>query len=108
MLIKIIFYKITTVESDKFKQYVGNKANDKFQVLIDKIVKLNNDIANDESLGDGFKIGHSYFCTEDSIVSDEWLNSIVDYEVAPLLNEYWFDEKQKVNNWIHELKAILK
>ena len=106
---RFAFYEFAPAfDCDKFKQYVGNKANDKFQTLISKIVKLNNEISNDESLGDGFRIGHSYFCTEDSIASDEWLDSVIDYEIAPLLNEYWFDEKQKANNWIQELKAVLK
>lgn len=106
---RFAFYEFKPAfELDKFKEYIGNKANDKFAPLIDKVVKLNNAIAEDDSLGEGFKIGHSYFCTEDSIVSNEWLNSIIDYEIKPLLSEYWFDEKQKAKIWIDELKAVLK
>ena len=106
---RFAFYEFKPAfELDKFKEYIGNKANDKFAALIEKVVKLNDAIAKDDSLGEGFKIGHSYFCTEDSIVSDEWLNSIVDYEITPLLNEYWFDEKQNAKGWIDELKAVLK
>ena len=106
---RFAFYEFKPAfEIDKFKEYVNSKANDKFAPLIDKVIKLNNEIAKDDSLGEGFRIGHSYFCTEDSLVSDEWLNSIVDFEITPLLNEYWFDEKQKANYWIDELKAVLK
>lgn len=106
---RFAFYEFKPAfEIDKFKEYVNSKANDKFAPLIDKVIKLNNEIAKDDSLGEGFRIGHSYFYTEDSLVSDEWLNSIVDYEIAPLLNEYWFDEKSKANRWIDELKAVLK
>lgn len=106
---RFAFYEFKPAfEIDKFKEYVNSKANDKFAPLIDKVIKLNNEIAKDDSLGEGFKIGHSYFCTEDSLVSDEWLNSIVDFEITPLLNEYWFDEKQKANYWVDELKAVLK
>ena len=106
---RFAFYEFKPAfEIDKFKEYVNSKANDKFAPLIDKVIKLNNEIAKDDSLGEGFRIGHSYFCTEDSLVSDEWLNSIVDFEITPLLNEYWFDEKQKANYWVDELKAVLK
>lgn len=106
---RFAFYEFKPAfETDNFKEYIESKANDKFRPLIEKMIELNNEISNDDSLGDGFKIGHSYFCTDDSIVSDDWLSSVIDYEVAPLLNEYWFDERQKANTWIAKLKAELK
>ena len=83
--------------------------NEKIESLIQCIEELNNDISLDESLGDGFCIGHSYFCnlTSDSI-NDIVLSGIVEYEIIPLLKEYWFDEPSKVKNWSIDLRSAIK
>ncbi len=45
------------------------------------------------SLGRGFQIGHSYFCgREEKGVDDEWMRSVVEFDILPMLSEYWFDE----------------
>ena len=84
--------------TDGFRQYLQNKNNKKFNNLITVIEKLNIAIENDESLGRGFCVGHSYFCT-DKPIDDMWLNGVITYEIIPLLNEYWFDEPNKVRDW---------
>ena len=71
-----------------------------------KIIELNNEIESDDNLGRGFKIGHSYLCAED--LSDESLKAIVQYEIIPLLEEYWYDEPSKVEKWSQELLSALK
>ncbi len=85
-------------ETVGFHQYRQEKNNKKFDNLIAVIEKLNIAIENDESLGRGFRIGHSYFCT-DKDINDMWLNAVITYEIIPLLNEYWFDEPSKVQEW---------
>ena len=75
--------------------------------LISVVGKLNEVISNDDSLGDGFRIGHSYFCT-DNECTDEWLNSIVEHELIQLLKEYWFDEPTKVKDWSANLRGAIK
>lgn len=89
-----------------FKQYQQGKNNIKFDKLINAMTSLNQAIADDTSLGHGFQIGHSYFCI-DKPLSDEHLHSIVDYEIAPLLEEYWFDDTEKKNHHIGLLKAAI-
>ena len=72
-------------------------------------MKLNEAIASDESLGDGFCIGHSYFCrVSPDDVTDEKLSEIVDYELVPMLREYWFDEPPKVDDWADKLHRSIK
>lgn len=96
-------------ETDGFKEYRMAIDNDKFNKLINCIENLNNIISSDESLGDGFCIGHSYFCnlSADS-VDKQILSGIVEYELIPLLKEYWFDEPQKVRTWSSNLRSIIK
>ena len=93
--------------SEGFKNYLAEKNSPKLESLITVVESLNNTISSDESLGDGFRIGHSYFCTDDEI-TDEWLKSVVEYEVIPLIKEYWFDEPTKVRNWSATLRSAIK
>ena len=90
-----------------FRQYQEGLQSDKFNKLIDCVESLNADIASDDSLGEGFCIGHSYFC-ELKETSDQTLSGIVEFELAPLLKEYWFDEPAKAKTWIEDLRSAIK
>ena len=90
-----------------FRQYQEDLQSEKFNKLIDRVEALNVDIASDESLGEGFCIGHSYFC-ELKETSDQTLSGIVEFELAPLLKEYWFDEPAKAKTWIEDLRSAIK
>ena len=63
-------------------------------------------IKTDKNLGDGFQIGHSYFCEPDNMSGDEnWYRFVIENEIGPLLKEYWFDnieiaENHEQNYWI--------
>lgn len=94
-------------ESEGFRSYQKKKNNKKFDKLIAAVKELNTAIENDETLGKGFRIGHSYFCTENNI-DDIWLTNIVNYEIIPLLNEYWFDEPNKVQYWETRLRECIR
>ena len=38
----------------------------------------------------------------------EFLSGIVEYELIPLLKEYWFDEPTKVKDWSSNLRSAIK
>ena len=95
-------------DSDGFRAYRDGLDNQRFKDLVDKVKSLNRVIAEDESLGEGFCIGHSYFCNMDAdTCTDAALASIVDYELVPMLKEYWFDEPGKVREWTDELNEAV-
>ena len=93
-------------KSDGFKNYQSELSDDKFDKLVKMMDLLNEDIKNDESLGEGFRIGHSYLCNIKDDV-DENLTYIVEYELIPLLKEYWFDEADKVEYWSSQLRSVI-
>ena len=96
-------------DSDGFRAYRDGLDNQRFKDLVDKVKSLNRAIAEDESLGEGFCIGHSYFCNMDAdTCTDAALASIVDYELIPMLKEYWFDEPGKVREWSDRLRRSLR
>lgn len=94
-------------DTDGFRAYRMSLGSEKFDRLIASIESLNNAITTDESLGEGFCIGHSYFCNLKE-VTDRALSSIVEFELIPLLKEYWFDEPVKVRDWISNLRSAIK
>ena len=83
-------------DSEGFIKYQETFANDTFNTLIDRIKELNREIANDKSLGKGFCIGHSYFCNTKEC-TDEWMQDVVDFDILPMLAEYWFDDTDKLH-----------
>jgi 5-methylcytosine-specific restriction protein B len=96
-------------ETEGFNSLINKAESDKFKNLIEQIKKLNNQIVADDSLGKGFEIGHSYFCFDKKEdVTDEWLLSIVDYDIIPMLDEYWFDNRENVNVWSKKLREVFE
>ena len=96
-------------DSDGFREYCSGLDNPRFEALVHEVESLNRAIADDESLGEGFCIGHSYFCNmEADSCTDAALASIVDYELIPMLKEYWFDEPGKVREWTDRLHRSLR
>lgn len=96
-------------DSDGFRKYCAGLDNPRFEALVREVESLNRAIAEDESLGEGFCIGHSYFCNmEADSCTDAALASIVDYELIPMLKEYWFDEPGKVREWSDRLRRSLR
>ena len=92
-------------DSEGFINHQNNVGSDTFDELISRIKDLNKEISSDRSLGKGFCIGHSYFCSS-SDYSDDALLSIVDYEIIPMLEEYWFDDETKLRRWINTLQGV--
>jgi len=66
--------------------------------IITRMNALNAVIAADtKNLGPGYQIGHSYFCPRNGITPDEdWYQRVIKAEIVPLIQEYWFDNDQKV------------
>lgn len=95
--------------SQGFQDWMDEADNPAFRRLIDTVVELNSAIADDPALGVGFQIGHSFFCAPSRGIQADygWLTSIVEDELIPLLEEYWFDEPQKVFEWSGKLRAAL-
>lgn len=94
-------------DTDGFKKYQQKLNSPVFDKLIDQVKDLNDEILKDDSLGSGFCIGHSYFCNLDTC-TNEVLLDIVDFDILPMLNEYWFDEPSKVERWENNLHGVFQ
>ena len=94
-------------DSDGFIQHRESLNSETLDVLVERVKDLNKEIAGDKSLGKGFCIGHSYFCGCDSC-TDEWLHSVVEYDILPMLSEYWFDDPTKLQKWENILRGVFQ
>ena len=97
------------IQSSKFRAYlIGRGAADELVDRIrERVTALNEAIADDPNLGSGFCIGHSFFSSiPPSVTPDEaWFRRVVETEVAPLLEEYWFDNADLAKEWSERLLA---
>jgi len=93
-------------DSEGFKVYQSQMNNKTFDKLIEVVKELNKAIAEDSSLGSGFCIGHSYFCGQ-AECTKEWMNEVVEFDIVPMLQEYWFDNPTKWQEWKNKLTGAL-
>ncbi len=89
-----------------FGEYAEKITCKLYHEVIAKIKDLNAAIRSDSALGSGFEIGHSYFAPEDtSVIDDEWVRGVVEFEIIPLIEEYWFDDDNSIKEWTGILRA---
>ncbi len=93
-------------DSEGFKKYLDDINDEQLNKVISAVQELNKTIAEDSSLGNGFCIGHSYFCNLES--GNLQLSNIVEYDIIPMLREYWFDNDEKFREESQKLKNALK
>ena len=91
---------------DNFRSLLSSKGLTAPMVehICSSVTKVNGKIREDINLGEGFQIGHSYFCTfttnEDE---NKWWNEILSFELKPLLEEIWFDDTATVTEVLKQL-----
>lgn len=71
-----------------------------------RIAELNDQIAADARLGRQFRIGHSYVTPAHRLEAGDtkkWFQQVVETEIGPLLDEYWFDAPDEAQKAIARL-----
>lgn len=106
---RFVFYDVSPLFDEEYllkPKLIENGASDNLaSQILEKLSNLNDKIANDEDLGEGFKIGHSYFLDSENLDLNTY-KSIINYEIAPLLREYWFDDSDTVDFEIEKLLDV--
>ena len=110
---RFAFFEIRpALDHPGFLRHVEAVGSSRLEALVDVVRRLNQRIAEDEALGPGFQIGHSYLCLpaagpENPAGTDADVTSVVRYELEPLVREYWFDNPAAMDESIHELESVL-
>lgn len=93
--------------NEAWRRWVVNKCGVDASLVSDierRVHELNEAIAEDARLGKQFRIGHSYVTPTQPLeagATKDWFVQIVETEIGPLLEEYWFDapgEAQKARD----------
>jgi 5-methylcytosine-specific restriction protein B len=102
------------IGSAKFKNHLveNNVPLVLAEVVIGCIQRLNDKIRQDDAdLGDGFCIGHSYLCPPPGMSDPKaWLESVLEYDIRPLLVEYWMEKSERhrlAETEIAEIRKLL-
>lgn len=94
-------------QSEKFEEQIINAGGTIGLVkrIRTNLTRLNKEISEQRrDLGPGFEVGHSYFVPNGPIASeDAWYLSIIQTEIKPLIDEYWFDDPDKVDAIMSDL-----
>lgn len=110
------FFEMTPgFESEGFQNMQDRLVNSRFDALATTLTHLNAAITEDPGLGAGFAVGHSYLSPPSNFLKDQtapeevdgWLHSVVEDELVPLLEEYWFDEPSNAADWAEKLRNAL-
>lgn len=89
------------LEHQRFLEQLADGGDPRMVALVEATKEVNSDIAGDAALGEGFRIGHSYFCG----AKDARL--VLRYELEPLVREYWFDDPKKIRKELDKLEQAL-
>ncbi|WP_035240978.1 McrB family protein [Desulfobacter vibrioformis] len=98
---RFAFIDLKPVLGKAWKNWVKTQCGIATEILDEienRILSLNTEIASDSSLGEQYSIGHSYVTPPFGIPMNdarEWFRQVVDTEIGPLLDEYWFNSLDK-------------
>jgi 5-methylcytosine-specific restriction protein B len=76
--------------------------------IMQRMTALNSQISNDSLLGSAYQVGHSFFCPpgdDFSELGDQWYREVIETEIEPLLQEYWFDKRENAKSATDALLA---
>lgn len=103
---RFAFVTLQPEYGDNFRSFLVAKGLTSTMIdhIFSSVAKVNDKIREDLNLGEGFQIGHSYFCGFTSGEDEnDWWNDILSFELKPLLEEIWFDDAAKVVEILKQL-----
>ena len=92
------FIDLEPVFGDSWRSWVSEQCGIGTVFLADverRLTSLNQTIATDTLLGHQFRVGHSVVTPSSGVAIEDpvaWFRQVVETEIGPLLEEYWFDQ----------------
>ena len=100
---RFAFIELEPVLGEPWRNWVSEKYAIETSLLTDierRLSSLNKAIAEDNLLGRQFRVGHSVVTPSGDYEIDDpvsWFRQVVETEIGPLLDEYWFDQPGKAD-----------
>ena len=101
---RFAFVDLEPVFGDLWRSWVSDQCGLDGEFLADverRMTALNQAISDDALLGPQFRVGHSVVTPSDKAVIAnpvQWFTQVVETEIGPLLNEYWFDAANRARS----------
>ncbi len=98
---RFAFIDLEPILGKPWKDWVHGQCGidyDLLSIIEERMRSLNEDISSDASLGPKFRVGHSFVTPPfGNPMKDpkEWFRQVVETEIGPLLDEYWFDAPER-------------
>ena len=98
---RFAFVDLEPVFGDPWRSWVSDQCGVDGEFLADverRLTALNQTISDDDLLGPQFRVGHSVVTpsSETHIANPvQWFTQVVETEIGPLLDEYWFDDTDR-------------
>ncbi|MBB2988519.1 AAA family ATPase [Terracoccus luteus] len=106
---RFAFIELRPLFGDDWVEHVSGLGYDRepLEKYGERLDVLNSAITKDAALGRQYCVGHSYFtpttALESGLGTDEWWRRVVDTDVRPLLEEYWFDRPELAEGALKKL-----
>lgn len=104
---RFAFVSLEPVLNDSWAAWCSDRGIDgeTIDFIRTQMTALNDDISSDRSLGPQFRIGHSYVTPNETIEDAKaWFNDVIETEIGPLLEEYWFDAPERATEAMARLR----
>ena len=105
---RFAFITLKPLLNERWENWCKNKGLDSDTILKirEAMTVLNDKIEKDRSLGKQFRIGHSYVTpTQNEEIGDpkKWFQHVVETEISPMLEEYWYDNPDQAEAAVEKL-----
>jgi 5-methylcytosine-specific restriction protein B len=107
---RFAFVSLEPVLNDSWAAWCLDRGIDEDMVTLmrSRMMALNEEISADRTLGPQFRVGHSYV-TPTAPLDDpiSWFRDVINTEIGPLLEEYWFDAPDRAAEAMARLRSGL-
>lgn len=103
---RFAFVALNPAFNEKWRQQLinTNVSGEMVSKIHQTIERLNQEIVKDYQLGNGYAIGHSFFSAKPEYLDEKsWFDGIMEFEILPLLEEYYFDRPEVVEQLLEEM-----
>jgi 5-methylcytosine-specific restriction protein B len=101
---RFAFINLEPILNNTWQEWVAKNSkidSDFLAIVRQRLNDLNEQISGDPTLGEQFKIGHSYVTPSKGYVIEDpknWFRQVVKTEIGVLLDEYWYEDLQKARS----------
>lgn len=107
---RFAFVSLEPMLNDSWAAWCADRGldGDMVDLIRARMTALNDEISGDRTLGPQFRVGHSYVTPMEPMDNAKaWFRDVIETEIGPLLEEYWFDAPERAADAMARLRTGL-